>query len=337
MNSFRGALMAEKKEQKEKKSFSWTPWFVITILVLIGVFLYFQFQPTVLKQDDLGMSKTVIAKVNGQPLYQEDLDADYAQIPAELQAVYPKSVLLNMTIVESLLITEAEKQGITVSDADIEQALEEAATALGSTQEAFFQELQTRGITEQEAREKLRKKMLIAQLYEKIIAEQIVVNEDEAKAYYNTHQEDFTLKDELLRISHILVETEEEAKKTLTDLRASPNLPQDFAQTAAEHSLDTASALAGGDLNSAGRGVFVPEFEEAAFSLNIGDISEPVKTQFGYHLLYLTDKKQPGLVSFEEIKESLLAQLQAQKEQETITAYVDQLMSTADIELMLKE
>lgn len=88
-----------------------------------------------------------------------------------------------------------------------------------------------------------------------------------------------------VKASHLLVKTEEEAKKIKEEILAG----KDFAQAAAEVSMCPSGAN-GGDLGFFGRGQMVKEFEDAAFSMEVGEVSEPVKTQFGFHLIYLTDK-----------------------------------------------
>lgn len=88
-----------------------------------------------------------------------------------------------------------------------------------------------------------------------------------------------------VRASHILVKTEEEAKKLYDEIKAG----KDFADAAAEYSL-CPSGAAGGDLGFFGKGMMVKPFEDAAFSLEVGELSEPVETQFGWHLIYLTGK-----------------------------------------------
>lgn len=90
-----------------------------------------------------------------------------------------------------------------------------------------------------------------------------------------------------IRASHILVKTEEEAKKLLEEIKNG----SDFAELAKEHSM-CPSGQAGGDLNFFGRGMMVKPFEEAAFALKKGEVSEPVETQFGWHLIKLTDIKE---------------------------------------------
>lgn len=107
------------------------------------------------------------------------------------------------------------------------------------------------------------------------------VTEDEMKAYYETYVPE-------IRASHILVEDEATAQEVEAKLAAG----EDFATLAAEYSIDTSNADKGGDLGYFGPGVMVPEFEEAAYALEEGEISEPVKTDFGYHIIMVTDKPE---------------------------------------------
>ena len=323
-----------KKEQKES-SFNWKPWLLTVIVVIIALFVYTQFFSSITSSESMqnNLNKgAVVATVNGNPIYEAELNTEYSQLPEELKSVFTKEMLLNSTIVERLVIADAQKKGITVSEEEVEQALQEASDAVGVSKDDFFVQLEAKGINQQEAKEKLKNRMLVAKLYDQLIQNQIPVSEEDAKTYYNTHNDEFILDSELIRVSHILVKTKEEADTIYAQLKKSSNLPQDFAQTAANKSLDTGSAVAGGDLNFAGKGMFGPEFEEAAFKLSIGQLSEPVKTQFGYHIIYFTDKKEPGLVSFEEVSNGIRQQLQSQQEQQMVTGYIDGLMQSANIQ-----
>ena len=125
------------------------------------------------------------------------------------------------------------------------------------------------------------------------------VNDDEVKAYYEKHKDMYS-QPEAARASHILVSTEEEANEVLGEI----NNGLDFAEAAMKYS-SCPSKNAGGDLGEFTRGRMVPEFEEATFEMNVGEISEPVKTQFGYHIIKLVEKKEPKKLSFDEVKDQV--------------------------------
>lgn len=142
----------------------------------------------------------------------------------------------------------------------------------------------------------------ISMLNEKAIFDDIEVSEEEIQERYDW------LKTEI-RAQHILVEDEEVAKKVLKEL----NEGADFAELAQEYSSDT-TAEEGGDLGFFSTGRMLPEFEEAAYNLEIDEVSNPIKTQYGYHIIKVTDKRdKEDFESYEEMKNDLLRELQNQK------------------------
>lgn len=143
----------------------------------------------------------------------------------------------------------------------------------------------------------------------KILSEAKVTDED-VKEYYDSHKDHFKTKEEILA-SHILVEDEDRAneiRKEILDGKA-------FEESAIENST-CPSGKNGGSLGRFGRGQMVSEFENAAFDLDINEISEPVKTQFGYHIIKVNEKYEPSLRPFEEVIEEIRSQLLALKQQE---------------------
>ena len=121
----------------------------------------------------------------------------------------------------------------------------------------------------------------------KIIEPRIEITDEEIKAYFEENKESFN-EEEQVEASHILVEDEATAKKVAKKLADG----EDFAALAKEFSTDTMSAENGGELGFFPRGKMVAEFEEAAFSMKVDTISDPVKTEHGYHIIHVTDKKQ---------------------------------------------
>ena len=324
-----------KKEQKEKTS-SWKTWVSIAVIIVIALVLYTQFKPSSAPSTTSG-ERTIVATVNNDNVYNDELDTAYAQLPPELKAQYTKGMILNATIMEKLLVADAKKQGISIADTEVNEALDEAILQFGITKEQFFKELEARGITQEQAINKIKANLYIAKLYNQTVLNTVHVSEDDARAFYDKNKDQFVLDQDLYRVSHILVENESEANELLAELKASKDLPTDFAKLAMEHSIDQGSAVLGGDLNFAGKGIFVPEFEKAAFALQVGQLSSVVKTEFGYHIIYVTDKKNAGMVSFEEIKEGLVTQLRQEQEQQKVAEYVNALQNSANIKIMFSE
>ena len=163
------------------------------------------------------------------------------------------------------------------------------------------------------------------------------VSDDEISAYYDSHPQDF-LRDEEARARHILfrlpenasAEREERvrglAQGVLDDLRGGA----DFAAAAAEHSEDDGTAEAGGDLGFFPRGLMMPPFEEAAFSLPIGELSDLVRTELGIHILRVEERLEAGLKPLEEVRPEVIDALQEQKAQEAALVFVDDLVVAMD-------
>ncbi|MDA0744881.1 MAG: peptidylprolyl isomerase [bacterium] len=203
-----------------------------------------------------------------------------------------QTILDNM-VQEKLLLAKAKEDSLVVDGERIEDAvrarMKELKTEHGEVE--FAQKLQESGVTERDVREQLRqefrKEGLRRQMYTNL-TEQVEVSFRDIQAFKERYRD--TLPP-LMSISHIMIqvtpseERREEAKKRAEDLLVRLQKGEDFAEMAREYSDDTGSASDGGDLGYFARGRMVPEFEEVAFSLRPGEISEPVKSEFGYHII----------------------------------------------------
>jgi len=142
-----------------------------------------------------------------------------------------------------------------------------------------------------------------------LMRDRVEIPQDELRAYYKDHASEFTT-DEQVRASHILLRTGgersvEEAKTELAAIRARIEAGEDFAQVARQTSEDPGSAQRGGDLDFFGRGAMVPQFEEAAFNAQVGDLVGPVESPFGVHLIKVTDRREAGERPFDEVKDQI--------------------------------
>ncbi|MBU3019438.1 SurA N-terminal domain-containing protein [Paraglaciecola agarilytica] len=151
----------------------------------------------------------------------------------------------------------------------------------------------------------------------------IEVSEDEAEQYYEQNIQDFRTQEER-RASHILIEfgdDQQKAEQQAEDILAKINNGEDFAELAETFSSDTFSAENGGDLDWFSMGMMDPAFEDAAFALqNVGDVSEVVESEFGFHIIKLTDVKPEETSPFADVKEDVIAKLKAERAEEEFYA-----------------
>lgn len=159
-----------------------------------------------------------------------------------------------------------------------------------------------------DAIESISKEVVTSMAINKVLAD-VTVTEEEVKKYYEDNKESFG-KPATVSARHILVATEEEAKKAKEEIS---NGSISFGDAAMKYST-CPSNQQGGNLGEFSKGMMVPEFEEAAFNAEIGVVTEPVKTQFGYHLIVVDAKNEASVQSFDEVKDNVLNQLLQQNQ-----------------------
>ena len=237
----------------------------------------------------------VVATVGGQAITEADLTfaaEDMAQDLAQMPPEERRAFLVRILIDMKVMSEAARKAGMDQT-------------------ETFAQRLQY-----------LEERALRRAYFNEAIAS--AVTEEAARAEYDTFVQQFQPQDEV-RASHILVETEERAN----ELKAEIEGGADFATLAQENSIDPGAAN-GGDLGFFGRGMMVQPFEEAAFALaNAGDVSEPVQSQFGWHIIKLEEKRQSAPPSFEQVA----PQIQNQLLMQSFSAKVEELMAGTEVEI----
>lgn len=159
------------------------------------------------------------------------------------------------------------------------------------------------------------------------LAESIEVAEDELRAYYEERAEEYAREER--RAAHILVEAGDDGQETLATIQQRLADGESFAALAEEYSVDTVSAQEGGDLGFAGRGVYDEAFEEALFALEEGEVSGPVETSFGLHLIKLEDVRRSDVPAFDELREELRLELARTKASERFAEVRSQLADAA--------
>jgi len=155
----------------------------------------------------------------------------------------------------------------------------------------------------------------------------IEVTEGDLLDYYNQHKDMFN-QGESVKASHILIDDEAKAEEIAKEI----NDGLAFEEAATKYSSCPSNAN-GGDLGHFTKGRMVPEFEAAAFEMKVGEVSAPVKTQFGYHIIKVTDRKEEAIQSFDEVKNQLSQQLMAKKQQEIYLNRVDELKKEYEVKI----
>ena len=269
------------------------------------------------------------------------------QLPPQLLEQYKaqlRQTALQKMIEMQLLDEKVEQGNITVSEEEVNNHIQAILSGQNPplTLEDFKAVLQGYGQNFEQAKDQFRKIIAYQKFMETKFADQIVITEKDVKAYYFENPDMFQTPEQV-KASHILIKTE------LTDPNADPNkikadakaeaeklLKQikedkaDFAELAKANSSCPSSAK-GGDLGFFAKGSMVPPFEKVAFELKTGQISDVVETDFGYHIIKVTDRKAAEIFTYEQTRDRILNMLKSKKQQEVSTAYIQSLKETAKI------
>jgi len=224
-----------------------------------------------------------------------------------------KKNILDQLINYELLYQQAQKEKVKIHSDEINLEIDKIKDNF-STPEEFNEALKANNITLTQLKEDIRRQLMINSILEET-KNQISITDDELLEYYNKNKESLH-EPEQVHARHILVKTEEEANNILLQLKEGIT---DFAEMAKEKSIGP-SASSGGDLGFFARGQMVKEFEDAAFSLEPGETSGVVQTQFGYHIIKCEERKEEYSPTFEEAKEKINNTLRQQRENEAISA-----------------
>lgn len=242
----------------------------------------------------------VIAKVNKGAVTEADFLREVSRIPEWARSQFEtddgKDKFLDELIKKELIYQHAKKMRL-------------------DNNEEFLQKVR-----------EFEKLTLVALSLKKEVDEKVRVSEEEVKAFFEENKDKFTVGTQI-KASHILVRTEEEAKKARERILKG----EKFEDVARDVSIDKGSAEKGGDLGYFGRGRMVPEFERAALSLETGGISPPVQTRFGYHIIKQTDVKMGDPASYEQSKEAIHRELVNQERKKYFDSLIDKLKADSEI------
>jgi peptidyl-prolyl cis-trans isomerase C len=290
----------------------------------------------------------IAAKVNGETISYEQLDNEFqarTRVPFAMVKDNPQAQQIRKQVLEQLvdgilLIQEAEKQQLTVTSETVEERFKTIQDRFPSP-EVFNQALSTRGLTADALKQDIRKGALRQEIIHKEVISKVSVTAEEMKTFFQTHPDKYKQEEEV-HARHILIkvdanafqEDDQKAKDQASTILAKAKKGEDFAGLAKQYSEDT-SKEQGGDLGYFGRGQMVPEFEEAAFGLKVGEISDLVRTQFGYHIIKVEEKKESKALSYEEAEGQVKDDLTREKAIARYQEYVGGLRQKASITIYL--
>lgn len=302
---------------------------------------------------------TSAAVVNGDKVGLDAFQAQVTQLYNQYQSLYSQAGMDPTTIFsgasgamlqlrlqagamsdlirQTLYNQEAKKRGIRIARDELDQTFQQQYDAFlqsyDITEDDLAAYLQQQGMTldqyKQEIRGNIEQQMIVAAVNDEIVGT-IEPTDDELMTYFEKNIASYDVPAQV-QASHILVSD----LQTALDLKAQLDEGADFAELANEYTLDTATKGNGGDLGWFGRGEMVPAFEDAAFALSVGEVSNPVETSYGYHIILVTDKQEAHTPSFEEVRDQVTSDYETEIRQERIDSWYTSTHDESDIEVNL--
>ena len=235
----------------------------------------------------------------------------------------------------------ADKEDIELDPAEVDKSIEELRSVF-KTELSWVSKLEGEGYTEESFRRHVER-MIASKIYlDRIRADAADVSDTELEQYYRDNKNRLTLPDQV-RVRQILLTwkpmgTQDDRaaiRKQMEPILERAKSGEDFAALAREFSDDFATKTAGGDTGLFYRGQMAPAFEEAAFALEPGEISDPVETGYGVHILKFEERREPQLVPLDEVREGLRDHVREEKMETAVQEKIDELRAAADIEVLI--
>ncbi|GAA0486728.1 hypothetical protein GCM10008986_10170 [Salinibacillus aidingensis] len=273
---------------------------IVALLLLIWGFSY-------------NSSTKYVAEIDDTKISEQELnDVLVSQYGAEV---------LDSLVTQKVIEMEIEKQGVEVSQEKIDAEMANYQEYYGG-EEAFQSLLEENGIKQSTIEQDIETYLAT----NKLVAEGITITDEELQTYFNENKDQYNQQEEV-HASHILVDDKETAEEVIDKLEAG----EEFTSLAKEYSTDEASRESGGDLGTFGKGEMVQAFEDAAFSMEVGQISDPVETENGFHVIRVEEKFEAKEAKFEEVKEKVREDLMATRVNNEYSTWLEEVKSKYDI------
>jgi peptidyl-prolyl cis-trans isomerase C len=297
---------------------------------------------------DLTDQEKFVATVNGVGILRSDyelaIDRTKQQMAMQGQSISEDQIpqlqqnILDQMVAEELLYQDGIASGLEAEQESVDQQMDSIKSQF-ETDEQFEAALEQNQTTVEQLRADIQRNLVVQKAVAEATADVEPVGDDEIKTFYDENPSAFERGDQVAA-RHILISTEgleseseiESARERAEEVRRQLLDGADFAELAKEKS-EGPSASRGGDLGTFPRGQMVGPFEEAAFSLSEGEISEVVETRFGFHVIQVTEKINAGTMPLDDVRENIRQYLAQQKQSSILETYISELRENANVAL----
>ena len=289
-----------------------------------------------------------VAVVNGTAITKQELDVEtqrmvqqmarQGRVPDETIMPQVRKEALSRMIDKELLYQDSQAKEINVTENRVNEELATVKKQFPGDKE-YTEWLATINLSEDDLAREITRGLALEQLIKNHVIKEVDVTEEESRAFYDQNASLFQ-KPERVQAKHILIKMEADAtdehkvqaRRKIESVRQKAMAGEDFAALATAHSEGPSSAK-GGDLGYFSRGQMVKPFEDAAFALQTGEISEVVETQFGYHIIKVTDRQKDSVVAYEDAQAQIVERLKQERSRRDFQQYIETLRAKADIKL----
>ena len=248
-----------------------------------------------------------------------------------------RSRTLDYLIDQEVLFQQAKAEGISADEEKVEKQLQQYKQQSGGESQ-FKQALAQQGMSEKQLETDVRKQLILQKFIQNEFESDISISDEEARDFYKKNPDYFTQKEQV-KTQHIIIQVKEdaaeakvtEARKKIEKVQEQLEKGVDFAELAKQFS-EGPSSKNGGSLGFVQRGQMVPTFEKTAFSLDPGEVSDIIRTQFGFHIVKVTDRKEEETSPYEEVKSDIINHLKTVKMDEKVQNFLEKKKGNMDIE-----
>lgn len=324
---------SKKKSKESKKTGKGVGTALTVIIIIAAIAAVFAFtswlqpvQEMFVDQDGVDEDETVIVKVNDQEITEAEFDRQWNILPAQMKMQVGKQTLLEDIINQRLLMQKAKEKGISTSDQEVEQFINQQLAQTGQTMEQFKQQLTMQNESYEDILEVYKKQLTIAKLFDTMSMADLNVTREDVETYYEENKKQFH-HEKQATVRHILLEVNNQTSENETKALAENLTEQldaknnsNFCKLVTNYSMDMGSKDNCGEYRFE-KGRMAPAFENASFSMDIGE-RETVNTSLGYHIILKMNESEAG---YKELNDTI--QTGRQQKPVNVSSYIEQQLT----------